>query len=121
GQQILIIEGHTYFVESISFSSDSQLLASKTPRGTVCIWSAETGEMLTTFEEKAEHSWPIGIAFHPNAPTLATLDTGGNSIRIWDLDVVALLEMASVKPSAYYTNAKVVLVGDSGVGKTGLS
>jgi class 3 adenylate cyclase/GTPase SAR1 family protein len=44
----------------------------------------------------------------------------GRAIRIWDVDAGALLGAGSASQTVYYTNAKVVLVGDSGVGKSGL-
>jgi GTPase SAR1 family protein len=60
------------------------------------------------------------LAFHPNSPILATLGEEDTVIRIWDLDIATLLGTVPVNPSFHYTNAKVVLVGDSGVGKSGL-
>ncbi|HEX9918322.1 MAG TPA: adenylate/guanylate cyclase domain-containing protein [Pyrinomonadaceae bacterium] len=51
---------------------------------------------------------------------LATLGEHDTVIRIWDLDFDVLLGAPSVTRGLSYTNAKVVLVGDSGVGKTGL-
>jgi small GTP-binding protein len=59
-----------------------------------------------------------GIAFHPHLPILATLGENDTIIRIWELDEDVLLGKA--KESVNYTTAKLVLVGDSGVGKTGL-
>ncbi len=41
-------------------------------------------------------------------------------IRIWHVDVETILRHAPATTTAHYTNAKVVLVGDSGVGKSGL-
>lgn len=62
--------------------------------------------------------WPPGIAFHPHLPVLATLGEKDTIIRIWELDEAELLGQA--QESVNYTTAKLVLVGDSGVGKTGL-
>jgi len=58
--------------------------------------------------------------FHPNAPILATLGERDKVIRIWDLDIDILLKPAPVTSSVHYTTAKIALVGDSGVGKSGL-
>jgi small GTP-binding protein len=49
---------------------------------------------------------------------LATLGEKDTIIRIWELDEAVLLGQA--QQSVHYTTAKLVLVGDSGVGKTGL-
>ncbi len=120
GQQTYIIEGHTSFVTSVSFSFDGSLLASKSVDGTVRLWRTSTWETVAILGEPTSTRWPPGVAFHPNAPILATLGEEDTVIRIWDLDVATLLDIAPSSPSFHYTNAKVVMVGDSGVGKSGL-
>jgi hypothetical protein len=120
GQQIGTLEGHTSDVYSISFSYDGYLLASKSADGTVRLWRPDYWETVAILNEPASEYWPPGLAFHPNAPILATLGEEDTVIRIWDLDVGTLLGTPSVTPTVNYTNAKVVLVGDSGVGKSGL-
>jgi small GTP-binding protein len=61
---------------------------------------------------------PGDLAFHPRLPVLATFGEEDTIIRIWELDEAVLLGRA--QESVNYTTAKLVLVGDSGVGKTGL-
>jgi small GTP-binding protein len=58
--------------------------------------------------------------FSPKATTLASVDEKRNLINIWDLDLDILLGVTSERDDVLYTTAKVTLVGDSGVGKTGL-
>jgi WD40 repeat protein len=127
GRQIGILEGHTGSVGSVSFSSDGHLLASKSKDGTVRLWRCDNLETLLALDEPIfvldsliAWTWFGGLAFHPKAPVLATLGEGDEVIRIWDLDFDVLLSASPVIPSVHYTNAKVVLVGDTGVGKTGL-
>jgi small GTP-binding protein len=48
------------------------------------------------------------------------LDEKETVIRIWDLNMDVLLNSQAATKSVRYTTAKLVLVGDSGVGKTGL-
>src|SRR5262249_55975856 len=70
-----------------------------------------------------------GVAFHPTLPRLAaagTLDLpkpeegeSDSAILIWELEPDRLVG-APLPRSVSYATAKVVLVGDSGVGKTGL-
>jgi small GTP-binding protein len=62
---------------------------------------------------------PRELAFHPHHPRLATLGEKDTVIRIWDIDMDVLLGQTAAD-SVRYTTAKLVLVGDSGVGKTGL-
>ncbi len=68
-----------------------------------------------------------GLAFHPFLSLLATVgsDLGtpeyerDRVIHIYELDLAVLLGLPTIQ-SVTYTSAKIVLVGDSGVGKTGL-
>jgi small GTP-binding protein len=115
-----ILEGHTGFVMSIDFSFNSSLLASKSDDGSVRLWRCDSGESIATLDEPASNFWSYSLAFHPNAPVLATLGEEDKVIRIWDLDFNVLLGAPSAVRGVSYTNAKVVLVGDTGVGKTGL-
>lgn len=121
GSQKNILEGHTDAVISISFSFDGRLLASKSHDGTIRIWRTDTWETIAILDEPSSNKWIAGLAFHPKEPILATLDEHDYVIRIWDIDIDTILSSSSTATFVYYTNAKVVLVGDTGVGKTGLS
>ena len=120
GQLLQTLEGHTEFVNCISFSSDNSLLASKSADDTVRIWCIEPWEMLEILEEECAKAAVVGVAFHPHASILATLGENDTVVRIWNVDVAALLHAAPITPSVHYTTAKIALVGDSAVGKSGL-
>ncbi len=113
------LEGHTDWITSLSFSSDGRLLASKSWDGTVRLWRTDTWETVYIIHEPASGKVLPGIAFHPTEPVLATLGEEDTEIRVWDLDIPTLLAETQGL-SSMYRNAKVVLVGDSGVGKSGL-
>jgi len=120
GRQLGLLESHSDGVLSLTFSSDGHLFASKSADYTVLLWRTDTWEVVATLNEVSSHSL-LGLAFSPRyASTLATLGEGGEAIRIWKLDLNMLLGLHSDTSSVRYTNAKVVLVGDSGVGKSGL-
>jgi small GTP-binding protein len=122
GRQTNILTGHTDTVRSVCFSSDATLLASNAKDGTVRLWRSKTGELIAVLNELSSSRWPPSIAFHPQkASILATLGNEDRDIHIWDLDINQLLGTSSLTGTVYYTNAKVVLVGDSGVGKSGLA
>jgi WD40 repeat protein len=121
GQTIFILEGHTASVNCVEFSSDGKFLASKSSDGTVRLWRCDTWETVTILSEETFKSLPFGLAFHPTLPILATLGEADIAIRVWKLDEQALLNQSPANPSDLYRNAKVVLVGESGVGKSGLS
>jgi WD40 repeat protein len=117
GQCIRSLEGHTGAVVWVSFSPDGRLLGSKSQDGTVRLWRTDTWENVSILYEYCERL--ASLSFHPTLPILATLGEKGTAIRIWDLDVDTILG-THFSTAASYANAKVVLLGDSGVGKSGL-
>ncbi len=121
GKQKAILDGHTGPVCCVSFSWDGRVLASKSKDNTVRIWRMDTYETVAQLEEQASDFWTSGLAFHPSKPVLATLDEKDTDIRIWELDTEKLLPPVPVDKSAFYTNAKVVLVGETSTGKTCLA
>jgi small GTP-binding protein len=121
GRQTGILEGHTDIATSISFSSDGHFLASKSLDGSVRLWRSDTWETVKIIAELASSYWTSGLAFHPKWPVLATMGDEDQALRIWRFDSNTLGGATPVIPSVRYTNAKVVLVGESGVGKTSLA
>ncbi len=113
-----VLEGHSDFVNCAVFSHDGHWLASKSGDHTVRLWHCDTWACVAVLEESSSARWPPSVAFHPSLPVLATLGENDTIIRIWELDEAILLSHA--QESVQYTTAKLVLVGDSGVGKTGL-
>jgi small GTP-binding protein len=120
GQPKIILEGHTNAIKCLTFSFDGSLIASKSYDGTVRLWRCDNGKNVAVLAESASKRWPPGLAFHPTLPVLATLGERDTAIRIWDLDFDVLLGAGLAARGVSYTNAKVVLVGETGVGKTGL-
>jgi small GTP-binding protein len=102
------------------FSFDGQLLASKSDE-TVRIWRTDNYQKIAALSEYTSTTDFSGLAFHPLKLNLATLGGHGRTITIWDLDPQALLGEDRISSSTHYSNAKVVLVGDTGVGKSGLA
>ncbi|HKR49512.1 MAG TPA: TIR domain-containing protein [Pseudonocardiaceae bacterium] len=123
---ILILEGHTDWVRCLSFFCDGRLLASNSTDGTVRLWETESGRCVAILPALASKEWTPSVAFHPHLPILAAVGSDGQSlsqsdsvVQLWELDVDRLLAHAATS-SVSYTTAKIVLVGESGVGKTGL-
>jgi len=114
-----MLEGHSSEVQCAAFSANDRLLASKSADNSVRLWNCNNWAYVVDFNESSEKShWASSLAFHPHLPILATLGENDCIIRIWELDEAVLLSQA--KENVNYTTAKLVLVGDSGVGKTGL-
>jgi len=125
-RKLRTLEGHTGAVNCVHSLADGRLLASMGD-STVRLWSGNTGACLAIIPEETGGYWLPGLAFHPRLPWLATvgsdpdtpIDDRDRVIHIWELDLAVLLNQPAA-PGVTYTSAKVVLVGDSGVGKTGL-
>jgi len=111
---------HSNIVRSATFSSNEQLLATSSSDNTVRLWRTDTWQPVGRFDEPTSDYWPQGIAFHPARPILATFGERDRLIRIWQLDVDSLLRKAAKEDERAYRNAKVVLLGDTGVGKSAL-
>jgi len=84
---------------------------------TIRIWDLENKSQLCIFEFPAEYGMAVTQAkrialFCDNNRAVSCLYS--NDLFVWDLTGL------SSKPTTLYTNAKAVLVGDSGVGKSGL-
>jgi len=119
GATVVILEAHTQPVKSVRFSYDGRLLASKGIDSCLRLWRCDSWEQVAAISEPVGQSLG-GLAFHPNEPRLATLGERDLVIRIWQLDYDLLLGATASSETCHYRNAKVVLLGDSGVGKTGL-
>jgi GTPase SAR1 family protein len=119
------LEGHTDPVVCVSFSPDGSVLASYA--GDIRFWDCETWKPLGVVPD----SGGSHIAFNPHLPLLARGGPGSfwagraaEDLTIWEIDLELLKGMAGsyarTRVAVQHTTAKVVLVGDSGVGKTGL-
>ncbi|KAK0710685.1 beta transducin-like protein HET-E4s [Lasiosphaeris hirsuta] len=75
------LEGHGDLVQSVTFSSDSQRLASGSGDGTIKIWDAASGQCLQTLEGHGH--WVQSVAFSPDSQRL-TSGSGDRTIKIWD-------------------------------------
>ncbi len=121
GKRESILEGHSNWVKHVSYSADGTLLASKgNADSNIRIWRADTISPLVSFSETSSDGVPSGIEFSPSECHLATLGEGDRSLRIWDLDKKLLLsQRANVE--RWTQTAKIVLVGESNVGKSCLA
>lgn len=133
GRLLRTLEGHTSFVETVAFSLDGQMLASKGLGETLRLWSCKTWETVAVITDPLPHDrWIPSLAFHPTLPLLASVGSKlkarkherSRLIHLWEFDLDVLLSKGLVagRPTrgVHHTTAKIVLVGDSGVGKTGL-
>jgi WD40 repeat protein len=117
-----VLEGHTDWVVGVSFSHDGRFLVSKDATRTIRLWNCEDWQLLTVLEETQNSYYiPSVPLFHPSRnDVVATYGENGCALRLWQLDYDVILPRAASTPTINYTTAKLALVGDSGVGKSGL-
>ena len=116
-----VVEGHKSKIQSVSYSYDGRLLATKSQDGTVRIWNSDTMEEVALIYETSSNRNSPGLAFNPVSPVLATLGENDTTIRIWKLDIESLLGIRPLVESVHNISAKIILVGESNVGKSCLA
>lgn len=121
GQLRHMLQGDVEPITSLSFSHNGRILAGRTLNGALRLWRTDTWETLPGFPETGTASlFSVGVAFSHQEDVLAFVADDGRIVELWDVDVEKLRASAGSIKTVHYTNAKVVLVGDSGVGKSGL-
>ena len=130
--------GHSSSVQTVAWSPDGLFLLSGTDDGTVRLWEVRTGRCLNDFRGASSHI--RSVVWSANGEFGITAAING-LIQWWDLrefvssEAIAKRQSESSNPNTksanpptlteddqlQYTNSKVLLVGDSSAGKTGLS
>lgn len=131
GRILSTLESHTGILTSAAFSGDNRLIASRSIiNQELFLWRSDTNARVCKIEfptVNSDNSF-LGLAFHHHLPLLAIVVSDrimdeeklNRVIYIFELDYLFLLGQEAENPMVSYTSAKIVLVGDSGVGKTGL-
>ncbi|MES1242737.1 MAG: DUF4365 domain-containing protein [Acidobacteriota bacterium] len=108
--------GHTRSVRSVAFSPDGKRALSGSSDKTIRIWDVEDGRCLRVLEGHSDTIWSVAWS-HDGRRAYSAAQNG--VMRVWELE--ELRDSPAEAAQVQYTNAKVLLVGDSGVGKTGLA
>ena len=77
--------GHSnHRIESVTFSADSQRLASGGCDGTVRLWNMDTGEQELVFDKHEDETGRIeSLQFHPDGRRLISAQCNGE-VKVWD-------------------------------------
>jgi small GTP-binding protein len=129
GRCLRVLEGHSDKVWKVVWNNDQRhaLSASYFLGGNLRLWDAQTGRCVLVLEG---HNRGIREVAWSADRGRALSGDGRGGIRVWDLSKIFTDSRGSesftpTSPSApdqvQYTNVKVLLVGESGAGKTGLS
>jgi small GTP-binding protein len=137
GRCLVTMEGHTGSVHCVALSSDGRLALSGSSDRKGRVWEVETGRCLATME--GHYDSISSVALSGDGHSAFSMQINGAS-RMWSLEEIYKPALASMHITASggvvaggsavitlhsnatrYTNAKVLLIGDSGVGKTGLA
>jgi WD40 repeat protein len=117
GRKVASFEGHSGSVLAIAVTPDGRFCISGGEDKSVRLWAAETGECLAIL--RGHVAWINCVAVTPDARRICSVSYDG-TLRVWDIPEQILARAATSKKRGY-VNAKVVLLGDSGVGKSGLA
>jgi GTPase SAR1 family protein/RNase P subunit RPR2/Fe2+ or Zn2+ uptake regulation protein len=116
GTCVATLEGHGASVRSVALSPDATRIASAGYRdGTVRLWDWKSGTCLQVIRQDKS---PSSVVFSPNGSRLV-VGTYRGTVCVYRVSGVQAAPPA--EPARRYVNAKVVLVGESGVGKSGLA
>jgi len=120
-KELVTLEGHNESVGCVQFSPDGRLLASKTEKA-VHLWRRRDWECVARIPtgDASGGARAGGLAFHPALSLLAVRDNHQQLIHCYTIDCAVLDRVDARRDSRRYVNAKVVLLGDTGVGKSGL-
>lgn len=89
GALLHTLTGHQWFVFSVAYSPNGQLIATASGDNTAKLWNRNTGALVRTL---TGHSFFVsGVAWSPNSARVATSSFDGTS-RIWNASTGALLK-----------------------------
>lgn len=118
GRCLGILEGHTGAISKVTITPDGRWAASCSKADkTVRLWDIPTGTCQATFTVEQDALTDVAITSDGRRVICAAWS---GDLLIWDLPAAADVSIRRAEATRY-TNAKVLLVGESGVGKSGLA
>jgi len=116
-RRIAAFEGHSASVYAVAVTPDGHICVSGSKDRSIRVWATETGQCLAILNGHTERIFAVAVT--PDARRIASISYD-RTLRVWDIPK-AILARAATSRKRGYMNAKVVLLGESGVGKSGLA
>ena len=111
-----VLEGHEGEVLDVALTADGQRAFSGSVDKTVRVWDLDSGVCVAVLEGHEDFVWGVAVTAERRRAVSCSAD---KTVRVWDLH--DLPTGGGPRDRAIYTNAKVLLTGDSGAGKSGLA
>jgi WD40 repeat protein len=123
GQLVHTLAGHQDAVERVAWSGDGRLLASGADDQTVRVWDMESGTELAVYQYRYSAHSLLDISFVPDTPVTAVFGKtrlGDDDVLVETLALELHTPTSTLSPTSY-VSAKIVLVGESNIGKSCLA
>jgi small GTP-binding protein len=127
GRCLRVMEGHMDLVRCVAWSADGRYALSGSNDRTLRLWDVKTGRCLRLME--GHRQIVVHVVWGAEGLRAYSCDSVGG-IRVWEMAEIItearalhapILDLLPATDQTQYTYAKVLLVGESGVGKTGLT
>ena len=112
-----VLEGHEGEVGGVAVTADGRRAVSGSVDNTVRVWDLDTGACTAVLEGHQGEVWGVAVTADGRRAVSGSVD---NTVRVWDLPKPPR-DGEKPRAQALYSNAKVLLTGESGAGKTGLA
>lgn len=120
GRPNRVLEGHLDEVIDLSFSTDSRLLASSSRDGTIRLWTSDPWAEVVVSRSVTDAVTPPRVCFSTTQPELAMLAGGDGGVFLYHYRP-EIFNRTVQSPVVERLTAKVVVLGESGVGKSALT
>jgi small GTP-binding protein len=112
-----VLEGHEDTVLGVAVTADGRRAVSGSLDRTVRVWDLDSGTCAAVLEGQKNTVSCVAVAADGRCAVSGSPD---HTVRVWDLPELTAGRVKA-EDQTIYTNAKVLLTGDSAAGKTGLA